>query len=168
MTEQKKIAVNLNVRINVGNYQYIDKTVYAEKTIEYENTDEMVAKEDALTEEALQNLIRNMRRIPERLNKGSDAVQDVEDRTVKAIPEWLKDGEVPNIANGAKSNHDKVTAEQKEKSEEQKRSTQEVDGLFDGDDDSSTKSEEPKEESEPAVEELGSNEDDDLKDLFDD
>jgi len=157
MTE-KKIAECINVRVNVGNYQHIELTKYAEKTISYNNEEEMVRKEDELTEELVANLIRNMRRIPERLGKDTAAVIEVEESIAKVIPEWLQNGDVPNLANKALTGHNKTVAEQKEErdshnivedkkevlavsSEEEpkevvaKKTDNELDDLFDGDDD---------------------------------
>jgi len=119
--ENKKIAVNINVRINLGDYQYIDKTVYAEKNIEYSTKEEMISKEDELTQEAVQNLIRNMRKIPDMLGKKTNAVQDVEDKMVKVVPEWLQNNEIPNMA---KENHDAVTATQMDSIENKKVSAE--------------------------------------------
>ena len=118
MTE-KKIAECVSVRINVGNYQHIELTKYAEKTISYQNEKEMIQQEDQLTEELLTNLVRNMRLIPERLGKDTKAVVEVEESIAKTIPEWLKNGEVPNIANKAKDSFNRVVAEQKEQKDSQ-------------------------------------------------
>jgi len=153
MTE-KKIAECINVRVNVGNYQHIELTKYAEKTISYNNEEEMVRKEDELTEELVANLIRNMRRIPERLGKDTTAVIEVEESIAKVIPEWLQNGDVPNLANKALTGHNKTVAEQKEERDSHniveekkevlpedlkevvaKKPSNEMDDLFDGDDD---------------------------------
>lgn len=153
MTE-KKIAECINVRVNVGNYQHIELTKYAEKTISYNNEEEMVRKEDELTEELVANLIRNMRRIPERLGKDTAAVIEVEESIAKVIPEWLQNGDVPNLANKALTGHNKTVAEQKEERDSHniveekkevlpedlkevvaKKPSNEMDDLFDGDDD---------------------------------
>ena len=45
---KKKIAETINVRINVGNYQHIELTKYAEEEIEYSSTEELQSKEDSL------------------------------------------------------------------------------------------------------------------------
>ena len=111
---EKKIAECINVRINVGNYQHIELTKYAEKTITYNNPEEMVKKEDELTDELVTNLIRNMRQLPDRLGKKTNAVAEVEESISKAIPDWLKNGDVPNIANNAKKEHNSTVSEQKE------------------------------------------------------
>lgn len=153
MTE-KKIAECINVRVNVGNYQHIELTKYAEKTISYNNEEEMVRKEDELTEELVANLIRNMRRIPERLGKDTTAVIEVEESIAKVIPEWLQNGDVPNLANKALTGHNETVAEQKEERDSHniveekkevlpedlkevvaKKPSNEMDDLFDGDDD---------------------------------
>jgi hypothetical protein len=109
---EKKISECINVRINVGNYQHIDISKYAEKTISYSDNEDMVHQEDQLTQELLDNLIRNMRTIPERLGKKTDPVPPFEDSIKKAIPEWLANGPVPNIANGAAKSHQTNLADQ--------------------------------------------------------
>ena len=96
--ESKKIAETINVRINIGNFQHIEISKYAEKEITYNDKQEMTDKEDALTQELLENIIRNMRTIPSRLGKKTEAVQDVEDKIQKAIPEWMINNEEPNLA----------------------------------------------------------------------
>lgn len=111
--EKKKIAETINVRINVGNYQHIEISKYAEKEIEYNSTEEMFQKEDQLTQELIGNLIRNMRTIPEKLGKQTDAVSDFEDRVTKALPDFMKGSEEPNLA---KKRHLQVSAEEKENS----------------------------------------------------
>ena len=112
MTE-KRIAETINVRINVGNYQHIELTKYGERTITYDTPEEMKEKEDALTDELLDNLIRNMRRIPDKLGKKTEGVAEVEQAITKSIPTWLEEDPVPNIANRAKDNHDATTADQR-------------------------------------------------------
>ena len=87
---KKRIAETINVRINVGNFQHIDITKYAEKEIEYNSQEEMIKKEDELTDELLDNLIRNMRTIPEKLGKKTNAVVEFEGAVQKKIPEWLE------------------------------------------------------------------------------
>jgi hypothetical protein len=163
MTE-KKIAECINIRINVGNYQHIELTKYAEKTISYQNEKEMIQQEDQLTEELLINLIRNMRRIPERLGKETKATVEVEESIAKTIPEWLKNGDVPNIANKAKDSFDRVKAEQKEQ-----KDSQDVLKSADKTDKKSTKPEETDKVANEDVEEVTSSPSatDDF-DLFDD
>ena len=106
----KKIAETINVRINVGKYQHIEISKYAEKEIEYETEEEIAKKEDQLTSELLSNLIRNMRTIPEKLGKDTDAVIELEESITKAIPEWMKDKTEPNLA---KQSNIKSEAEEK-------------------------------------------------------
>ena len=125
MTE-KKIAECINVRINVGNYQHIELTKYAEKTIQYNSPEEMVKKEDELTNELVVNLIRNMRQLPDKLGKKTNAVTEVEEGISKTIPEWLKNGDVPNIANNAKKGHNTTVSEQKEQKDAKPDVTSEV------------------------------------------
>jgi len=116
---EKRIAETLNVRINLGNFQHIELTKYAEKKIEYESNEEMQKKEDELTDELLSNTIRSMRRIPERLGKKTNAVAEVEERIIKEIPRWLEDEPEPNIANEAKEKHNSVVSKQKDNKEKE-------------------------------------------------
>ena len=88
---EKKIAETVSVRINVGNYQHIEISKYAEKKIEYNNEEEMKKQEDQLTDELIANLVRNMKTIPEKLGKKTDAVVAVEESIIKAIPKWLEE-----------------------------------------------------------------------------
>ena len=99
---EKKIAECVKVLINLGNYQNIEIAKYAEKVITYETKEEMIEKEDELTVELVNNIVRNMKRIPEQLDKKTDAPKDVEDRMKKTIPAWLTAAPVPNLANSAK------------------------------------------------------------------
>jgi len=111
---KRKIADCLNIRINVGNYQHIEITKYAEEEIEYSNDSERVQKENSLRDDLLSSLISSMKTIPERLNKGVESAQEVEELIKKSIPAWLSSNIVPNIANMAKKQEIKVTAEQKD------------------------------------------------------
>ncbi|MFA5313834.1 MAG: hypothetical protein WC375_11070, partial [Methanomassiliicoccales archaeon] len=126
---EKKIAECVNVRINVGNYQHIDISKYAERTISFSTQEEMIQQEDALTQELLDNIIRNMRTIPERLGKKTDAVGVFEDSVKKTIPEWLANGPIPNIANGALKSHQTNVADQ----QAVKNSAIKVEGVDDSD-----------------------------------
>ena len=110
----RKIAECLNVRINVGNYQHIELTKYAEEQIEYSSEAERKEKEDALRNDLVESLLRSMKVIPERLNKGVEAAQEVEEAIQKSIPEWLANGPIPNIANGAAQINLSNAAEQKD------------------------------------------------------
>ena len=141
MTE-KRIAETINVRVNVGNYQHIEITKYAEKQISYETSEEMVQKEDELTNELLENLIRNMKKIPERLGKNTDAIAKVEEAINKGIPRWLEESPEPNIANAAKDKRDSNTAEQKDELDKQEEI--DIEGVS-SDDMSISKEEKPSE-----------------------
>jgi hypothetical protein len=127
---KRKIADCLNIRINVGNYQHIEITKYAEEEIEYSNDSERVQKENSLRDDLLSSLISSMKTIPERLNKGVESVQEVEELIKKSIPAWLSSNIVPNIANMAKKQEIKVTAEQKDNRDDNikvKTTTKDVD-----------------------------------------
>jgi hypothetical protein len=54
-----------------------------------------------------------MKAIPERLGKGVANAQEVEESIAKAIPEWMDNNNVPNIADKVKKHVVKVTAGQK-------------------------------------------------------
>ncbi len=110
---KRKISECLNVRINVGNYQHIELTKYAEEEIEYSSKEDLVSKEDSLRDDLISSMIRSMKSIPERLGKGVESAQEVEQSIKKAIPEWLANGHVPNIANNAKKSDIKICSEQK-------------------------------------------------------
>lgn len=116
---KRKIAECVNIRINVGNYQHIELTKYAEEEIDFESVAERVQKEDALREDLIVNMMRSMKAIPERLGKGIDQAVAVEEAIQKAIPAWLENGPVPNIANGAKEKVIQITAEQKNNKDSQ-------------------------------------------------
>jgi hypothetical protein len=110
---QRKISECIDLRINVGNYQHIGLTKYAEETIEYTTEEERIAKEDQLRDELVESLKRSMKAIPERLGKGIEEAIEVEEAIKKAIPEWLESGAVPNIANKAEKKLIQNAAEQK-------------------------------------------------------
>jgi len=123
---QRKISECINVRINVGNYQHIELSKYAEETIEYSSKEELIQKEDSLRDDLIASVIRSMKSIPERLGKGVEAAIEVEESIKKAIPSWLENGAVPNIANLPKKNNLKDAAEQKNKKDEAAKNLVEV------------------------------------------
>jgi len=123
---QRKISECINVRINVGNYQHIELSKYAEETIEYSSKDDLIQKEDSLRDDLIASVIRSMKAIPERLGKGVEAAIEVEESIKKAIPSWLENGAVPNIANLPKKNNLKDAAEQKNKKDEAAKNLVEV------------------------------------------
>ena len=82
----------------------------------------MIAKEDKLTEELIENIVRNMRRIPEKLGKETNGVSDVEERITKVIPDFMKGAEEPNLA---KKKVVQSEAEEKSNEEKKKASSQE-------------------------------------------
>ncbi|MFA7219426.1 MAG: hypothetical protein WC119_02900 [Synergistaceae bacterium] len=127
MTE-RKISECINVRINVGNYQHIELTKYAEESIEYSSAEERIKKEDELRDELVFSLIRSMKAIPEKLGKGIDAAIEVEESIKKAIPEWLENGAIPNIANGAEKNYIKNASDQKAQKDEASENLKEIAG----------------------------------------
>jgi len=120
--EKKKIAETVNVRINVGNFQHIEISKYAEREITYENKEEMITKEDNLTEELVDNILRNMNLIVGKMGKDTNNVSKLEERITKTIPEFMKGSEEPNLA---KKNSIKAEAEQKDKADNEKSSQSE-------------------------------------------
>jgi hypothetical protein len=125
--EKRKISECVNVRINIGNYQHIEITKYAEEEIEFSSASERIQKEEALTDDLTQSLIRSMKAIPERLAKGVDQAVEVQALIKKAIPEWLANSPVPNIANNAKKNEIKADADAKSNKDEAVARVKEVD-----------------------------------------
>jgi hypothetical protein len=122
MACKRKIAECINVRINVGNYQHIELTKYGEEEIEFNSPEERIEKEDSLRNDLLTSLIRSMKVIPERLDKGIEQAIEVGNAIKKAIPEWLAKGPIPNIANGAKASDIQATARQ----DDQKKSVEQI------------------------------------------
>jgi len=182
--EQKKIATSVDIMIKVANFEYIHVTKYSEKNISYENKDEMVSKEDELSKELVNDVVRTIRGIPEQLGKGRSAVTEIEEKIKTRLPEWLGSDPEPNIANNpssvanaAKINNDKAEAEIEAKSEEkklsEKRESDIVENLFDDEPTKSTETdknedsliESPKGGSEAAKSTVESN---DFEDLFED
>ena len=122
----RKISECISIRINVGNYQHIELTKYAEEEIEYNSDKEREIHEDALRNDLLSGLIKSMHEVPKRLGKGVEEAQEVEEAIVKAIPEWLKNNPVPNIANQASQNNLKNAAEQKNNKDSNAKNTSDV------------------------------------------
>jgi hypothetical protein len=110
----RKISDCINVRINVGNYQHIELTKYAEEQIEYATEAERIAKEDRLVDELVASMKRSLNVVASKLKGGESLknVTEVEESISKRIPEWLENDPVPNIANKALSGHNKSTATQ--------------------------------------------------------
>ena len=164
--EEKKIATSVDILINVGAYEHIQITKYAEKKITYENPEEMVQKEDLLTDELVKDILRTMRSIPDKLGKKTDAVAKIEEKIGKKMPTWLEEGSEPNIANMAQKNANKAIEEANAKKEDDKEKKEEnkaeTENFLEG------KQEEPKEE--PKKETKKETIDDDLfgddEDLF--
>jgi len=130
MSKQRKISECVNVRINVGNYQHIEITKYAEESISYETEEERVALEEELTNDLVTGIIRSMRTIPEKLGKGVSNAQEVEEEIINAIPEWLDNHQTPNIAttsNKAQDKINRVAAEQKDNKDQASEDILDVD-----------------------------------------
>lgn len=123
---ERKISECISVRINVGNYQHIELTKYAEEKISYNSDEDRINQEDNLRDDLVASLVRSMKSIPEKLGKGAENAVEVEEAIKKAIPDWLENGPVPNIANNAEKKHIQNTAEQKAHKEDLEDNLSEV------------------------------------------
>jgi hypothetical protein len=96
---KRKIAETVNIRVNIGNYQHIEISKYAEEEIEYDTAEERIEKENKFTSDLLDNLVRNLDQIPQKVNKVEDtSILKVKESVGKAIPDWMKDNQEPNLA----------------------------------------------------------------------
>ena len=117
MTNKKKIAESIEVRVSLPEkYEHIIMTKYAEKEIEYDSAEEMEKKESELNDELVDSLIRDMRALPARLGKKTEAVQEVEERIKGKLPDWLESEHVPNLA---QKTHDRAVDSQQANKEKQ-------------------------------------------------
>lgn len=123
---ERKISECISIRINVGNYQHIELTKYAEEQIEYSTPKERMEKEDELRDDLVASIVRSMKAIPEKLGKGIEAAIEVEESIKKAIPEWMEKEAVPNLANTAKKKEIQNEAEQKEQKDKAEDNLSEV------------------------------------------
>lgn len=123
---ERKISECISIRINVGNYQHIELTKYAEEQIEYSTPKERMEKEDELRDDLVASIVRSMKAIPEKLGKGIEAAIEVEESIKKAIPEWMEKEAVPNLANTAKKKEIQNEAEQKEQKKKAEDNLSEV------------------------------------------
>ena len=118
--EEKKIATSIDVLINVSQFEHIQITKYAEKKIAYSSQEDMVEKEDNLTSELVNDIIRTMRSLPDRLGKKTEAIKNIEEKIQKKIPSWLEENPVPNIANLAKDKYERNISNANAKIEQKK------------------------------------------------
>ena len=135
---EKKIATSVEVLIKVADFESIRLTKYGESKIEYDSPEEMMTKEDQLNDEVVSDLVRTMRALPSKLGKKTNAVVEIEEKIKTKIPEWLKNGPEPNIANVAQKDAEKSEAKahaenkvRKQKKEEFVDDNTELNGLFD-------------------------------------
>lgn len=110
---KRKIADCVNIRVKTGDFQHIEIVKYAEEEIEYNNDQERIEKEDALTASLVESIMRSLHSIPERIGRGKAEVIEVEQAISKAIPAWLANDPVPNIANQAKKVFNTISDRQK-------------------------------------------------------
>jgi len=129
MTDKKKIAESIEIRIALPEkYEHIIMTKYAEKEIVYDSVEEMEEKEANLNTELVNSLIHDMRALPGRLGKTTEAVQEVEERIKGKLPTWLKSEDVPNLANAnmARKTHERSVDEQQSNKEKQDENIREA------------------------------------------
>jgi hypothetical protein len=133
---KKKIAETLNLRVNIGNYQHIEISKYAEQEIEYETKEEMIEKENAFTSDLLDNLVRNLDVIPQKVSKVEEvSVLKVKESIGRAIPEWMNDNQEPNLAKKKSIQSEAEQVEQAEKVEGNiVKADNEIDDLLGGND----------------------------------
>lgn len=110
---KRKIAGCVNVRIRAGDYQHIEVVKYAEEEIEYSSVAELKSKEDDLNSDLVDCMLRSLKATSDKLGKGKAEAIEIEQTLSKAIPEWLANDPVPNIANGAKKVLNTVADKQK-------------------------------------------------------
>jgi len=156
--EEKKIATSIDILVNVDRFEHIQITKYAEKKITYESQEDMIRKEDQLTDELVKDIIRTMRAMPDKLGKKTNAVATIEEKIGKKIPSWLEEGGEPNIANTAKINAVKAMATAH--ANEQDKQAETISFLNDKPQEKQQKQEKPQE--------AKKDEKDDDKDLFGD
>ena len=96
----------------------------SEQNISYESKDEMVKKEDELTDGIVLDVIRSMKSIPDKLGKKTNAVAELEESVKKEIPRWLTEGAEPNLAaskaNLAQKKHQDVVSNNKAQADSKK------------------------------------------------
>jgi hypothetical protein len=110
---KRKIAGCVNVRIRAGDYQHIEVVKYAEEEIDYTSKEDIKVAEDALNADLIDCMLRSLKATADKLGKGKAEAIEVEQTLSKAIPEWLANDPVPNIANGAKKVLNTVADKQK-------------------------------------------------------
>jgi len=113
---EKKIATSVDLLINIDRFEHLQITKYAETKITYENEAEMIQKEDNLTNELINDVLRTVRAIPGKMGQNLlsenkiEAVTKMEEKIGKKMPAWLEEGGVTNIANTAKKNYQTAVA----------------------------------------------------------
>lgn len=140
MAKTRKIAECVNVRINLGNWQHIELVKYAEEEISYSTESDRIEQENSLRDDLVQNLIRSMNEIPAKIGKGVAESQSVEELIKTKLPDWIKNGPIPNIANNALKREVQVAAEQKNLKDKDQKNIDEAIGTERLDDAKSDKS----------------------------
>lgn len=95
---KRKIARSVNVRVNVGNFQHIELTNYCEEEIDYSSQQDLLEKENALFNDLIDSVVRDMNSIPDRLGKKDVPIAQLNESITKAIPEWLEKDPIANLA----------------------------------------------------------------------
>jgi len=120
---EKKIATSVDILVNIDRFEHLQVTKYAETKITYENEEEMIQKEDELTNQLINDVLRTIRVIPGKMGQNPllgqkmDAVTKIEEKISKKMPAWLEEGGVPNI-NTAKKKYQAAVASDYSKKEE--------------------------------------------------
>ena len=115
---ERKISKCINVRVNVGNYQHIELTEYAEEKIEYSSKEELREKEQSLMDDLTGSLFADINLISSKLDgKGNlqgtvQKTQQLKESIFKKLPEWIANTPEPNIANKSLDSHEKNVIEQ--------------------------------------------------------
>jgi len=132
---KRKIADCIDVLVNLGPFNHIQFTKYAEEEIEYDSDEERIAKEDCLRNDLVTRLLRDMKATTEMVGVGVAEVQKVEESVTTKIPAWLN-GPAPNIANGAKKRHIQDSDNQEVRRDEAKARVDEFEEEFGSPDES--------------------------------
>jgi len=155
---KRKIADCIDVLVNLGPFNHIQFTKYAEEEIEFDNDEERIAKEDSLRNDLVTRLLRDMDATTKMVGKGIAEVQKVEEAITEKIPEWLSNDPLPNIANVAKKKHIQDGDNQEKRRDDAKARVDEFEEEF-----GSPETQETQEEQEAQLDAV-----DDTGDLFED
>lgn len=131
--EEKNISTSIEILIRVADFESIRIAKYGEKKITYESEEDRIKQEDRLDAELVEDIVRCMRGIPNKLGKKTiSPVAAIEEKIVKKIPEWLANNPVPNLAKESAEKGDmKASNEAESKMVKEEKQSKEVEALFD-------------------------------------